>query len=174
MTLVIIIAAVVIIIICVLLILIIQSKKKKNYAKVKVVNGKTAFKDDNTGSLDLLDFESKDQATVLLNGEQNVIWISLTDTQDSNTSYSFYLRDYVVVGREELKGVNGYCILDQKLSRRHCKFSTNADGVVWLEDLGSTNHTYVNGIQIKQKSHLEQGDKIIIGGSEYTFRSERV
>ena len=163
------------ILICVLLVCFwIYTKKKGNYAKVRVTHGKTSGKEDGSGSVDLLDFDSKNQATVFLKGQKHGLWISLLDVQNHSREYGFYLEDYVVVGREQAEDDHAYCILDPKLSRRHCRFSSWGEDEVWLEDLNSTNHTYINGVEIRQKWRLDQNDKITIGGSEYTFRSGRV
>ena len=52
---------------------------------------------------------------------------------------------------------------DPALSRRHCAFSHEAEG--WLvRDLGSSNGTFVNGVQV-QRQLLAEGDHITAGGS---------
>ena len=49
-------------------------------------------------------------------------------------------------------------------------FSTwlGRDGI-WLEDLGSTNGTYVNGIKVSEPRRLSQGDVIRIGETDLRF-----
>lgn len=39
----------------------------------------------------------------------------------------------------------------------------------WIEDLGSTNGTLLNGARLKRRELLASGDKIKIGESEMTF-----
>ncbi|MDH3669534.1 MAG: GGDEF domain-containing protein [Gammaproteobacteria bacterium] len=51
---------------------------------------------------------------------------------------------------------------DEGVSRRHVQVTASRDGNPVLEDLGSSNGTFVNGIQI-QRQQLEDGDKIQIG-----------
>ena len=53
---------------------------------------------------------------------------------------------------------------DQELSRRHARI-TRANGALTIEDLGSTNGTYVNGERISGPRQLRQGDSIIVGGT---------
>ncbi len=53
---------------------------------------------------------------------------------------------------------------DQELSRHHARI-TRADGVLTIEDLGSTNGTYVNGERISGPRQLRQGDSISVGGT---------
>ncbi len=54
-------------------------------------------------------------------------------------------------------------ILDAALvSRVHCRFTVNESGKLEVEDLRSTNGTYVNEKRIR-KAALEQGDLVRIG-----------
>ena len=46
------------------------------------------------------------------------------------------------------------------MSRHHARFYFDADGAVWIEDLGSTNGTFVNGKRIDQPCRLALGDQI--------------
>ena len=74
----------------------------------------------------------------------------------------FPLRDdrEVIVGRSsELDMV----LVEDMVSRKHAKI-TIAAGKVTIQDLGSTNGTFVNGEKIKQ-SRLKEGDRILIGTS---------
>jgi pSer/pThr/pTyr-binding forkhead associated (FHA) protein len=58
-------------------------------------------------------------------------------------------------------------IVDAALvSRVHCRFTLDKAGLD-VEDLGSTNGTFVNGHRIK-RAPLLQGDKIKIGRVEFT------
>lgn len=54
------------------------------------------------------------------------------------------------------------------VSRTHCRIFQN-DGQVWIEDLGSTNKTYVNGHAITGKVLLNDGDQIGVGNSALKF-----
>ena len=40
---------------------------------------------------------------------------------------------------------------------------------MYVEDMGSTNGTYLNGRQLKTASRLSMGDTIRIGDSEYRY-----
>src|SRR5688572_24726834 len=54
-------------------------------------------------------------------------------------------------------------LVEDMVSRKHAKLSTTG-GQVMLQDLGSTNGTFVNGEKIK-KVTLKEGDRILIGTS---------
>src|SRR4051812_26667265 len=66
----------------------------------------------------------------------------------------------IVIGRSsELDMV----LVEDMVSRKHAKI-TVAGGKVTIEDLGSTNGTFVNGEKVKQ-ARLKEGDRILIGTS---------
>ena len=48
------------------------------------------------------------------------------------------------------------------VSRVHCRFTLNPTNELELEDLGSTNGTFVNGKKVG-KTKLSDGDKLTIG-----------
>ncbi len=53
-------------------------------------------------------------------------------------------------------------------SSRHARLYPQGDVVV-IEDLGSTNGTYLNGEPLSGPQPLHDGDRIRIGDSEFTF-----
>src|SRR6266545_4046615 len=54
-------------------------------------------------------------------------------------------------------------LVEEMVSRRHAHIKMR-DGVVSIEDLCSTNGTFVNGEKI-QKAQLKEGDRVLIGTS---------
>jgi FHA domain len=66
----------------------------------------------------------------------------------------------VTIGRSPDCDLN---IQDTYLSTRHARVA-NDNGDLSIEDLGSTNGTYVNQELIKGRVHLERGDIVQVGG----------
>ncbi|MGH9311815.1 MAG: FHA domain-containing protein [Vicinamibacterales bacterium] len=57
-------------------------------------------------------------------------------------------------------------ILDAALvSRVHCRLTAHSDARLEVQDLGSTNGTYVNGHRIT-RAELKEGDRLRIGRAE--------
>lgn len=56
------------------------------------------------------------------------------------------------------------------VSRVHCRFTLSDAGDLELEDLGSTNGTFVNGRKV-QKVSLNDGDKLTVGRVEFVVNS---
>jgi pSer/pThr/pTyr-binding forkhead associated (FHA) protein len=59
---------------------------------------------------------------------------------------------------------------DEEISRYHARLSLDADELFAVEDLGSTNGTFVNGLRISVPQTLKQGDTIELGGSTLVVR----
>jgi len=65
----------------------------------------------------------------------------------------------LLIGREPSCDL---CMADEFVSAKHCRiFSEN--GTLFLEDLGSTNGTSIDGMEVEEKSVLNIGQSIHIG-----------
>lgn len=64
-----------------------------------------------------------------------------------------------VIGREE----GDIVTRDPETSRRHLSIEIHNDGSVWLTDLGSTNGTYVDGVQIHGTIQLSDRQEFSCG-----------
>ncbi|HEX9380083.1 MAG TPA: FHA domain-containing protein [Gaiellaceae bacterium] len=59
---------------------------------------------------------------------------------------------------------------DEYASARHARFEPRQDGV-WVQDLGSTNGTYLNGTRLDRPRRLTQGDIVRIGETDLRFET---
>jgi len=57
---------------------------------------------------------------------------------------------------------------DEFASAEHARLEPRRDGV-WLEDLDSTNGTYVNGVKVSEPRRLVPGDVIRVGETDLRF-----
>ena len=55
-------------------------------------------------------------------------------------------------------------LVEDMVSRRHAKITTT-DTEILIQDVGSTNGTFVNGEKIAGRARLAEGDRILVGTS---------
>jgi len=86
--------------------------------------------------------------------------LTLLNEQSSSPSKEFELtKSEVIIGREDNIGLT---IPSSAVSRRHARVTRDKDGYT-LEDLGSSNGTYVNGQKLAGSRLLKSGDQIRLG-----------
>ena len=78
------------------------------------------------------------------------------------------LGNQVIIGREESIDIT---LQDPEASRRHARISWQAGQFV-IEDMGSTNGTFINGVQITTPQMLNPGDSVGIGQTALVFQVE--
>lgn len=78
---------------------------------------------------------------------------------------AYDLSDGALLGRGEQADIK---LEDGFASARHAQLVPQGDVMV-LEDLGSTNGTYLNGEPLRGPQPLHVGDRIKIGDSEFSF-----
>jgi len=59
---------------------------------------------------------------------------------------------------------------DEFASSRHARIEPRRDGV-WVEDIGSTNGTYVNGTRLDRPQRLAPGDVVRIGETDLRYET---
>ena len=59
---------------------------------------------------------------------------------------------------------------DEYASSKHVRLEPRRDGV-WVEDIGSTNGTYLNGIRLTRAKKLAPGDVVRIGETELRYET---
>jgi len=94
-------------------------------------------------------------------GRESALW-ALRFISGKYQGGEFPLRPHreIIIGRSsDLDMV----LVEDMVSRKHAKITTD-DSVVTIQDLGSTNGTFVNGEKVR-KAELKDGDRILIGTS---------
>ena len=59
-------------------------------------------------------------------------------------------------------------LVEDMVSRRHTKISST-DAEVYIQDMGSTNGTFVNGVRISAARRLKPGDVIRVGNTDLRY-----
>jgi pSer/pThr/pTyr-binding forkhead associated (FHA) protein len=81
---------------------------------------------------------------------------------------SIAVEDELLIGRHA-DGA-GRLAEDDELSRSHARLTLDSVGFCAIEDLGSTNGTFVNGLRISGPQTLSEGDSIEVGGTMLVVR----
>jgi serine/threonine protein kinase len=94
--------------------------------------------------------------------EDNPILQDLVEAR-TGTRYSL-INSLVKVGRDLTNDIS--LPDDSSISRQHA-WILLINGIYWVEDLGSTNGTYINGKRLSKRSRLKIGDKLRFGKAEF-------
>jgi len=78
------------------------------------------------------------------------------------------VEDELVIGRHA--DGPGRLSEDEEISRQHARISREATGEYAIEDLGSSNGTFVNGLRIQSPRLLALGDSIETGATTLVVR----
>ncbi len=78
-----------------------------------------------------------------------------------DAGHRFPVDDDIVIGRDSDVGIT---VQDDGVSRRHSAIRRSTNGEFIIEDLGSRNGTFVNGVRIGT-APLHSGDKVAIGST---------
>ena len=92
------------------------------------------------------------------------MWVLRTAGDDSSPQLTFRVGARVMrtVGRTV---VADFVVDAPLVSRVHCRLTTDAQGNLEVEDLRSTNGTFVNGRRVR-RSALTPGDRLRVGRTE--------
>ena len=107
-----------------------------------------------------------DDQTVLATGQPQA---SLVVRQGAHVGMTYSLTsEEAILGREEGIGIS---IRDPEVSRQHARIIWQS-GNYFVEDLGSTNGTFLNGGLVSSPQPLRSGDTIGVGQTLLVFQAE--
>jgi pSer/pThr/pTyr-binding forkhead associated (FHA) protein len=95
-----------------------------------------------------------------MSGEQSRFALRFVSGKYQGAVFPLREGQEVIVGRSSEVDL---VLAEDLVSRRHARIAVEG-GAVTLQDLGSTNGTFLNGQRVK-KARIAEGDRILIGGS---------
>jgi hypothetical protein len=101
--------------------------------------------------------------------EANVILIAHPEGRRLGSRFRLTVGRSLEIGRDPESGISIPEVLS--ISRRHAALRYNGRSVT-VEDLGSTNGTYVNGQLIRGKTALKSGDRFQVAAVHFKFLHE--
>lgn len=139
----------------------VPENRRKNISFKKGVNVKTKRQQADRDIEKLIDYPD----TVVIRGnDDRCRYISVVlRCEKSGQVHNIKIYDHVVLGRSTLSSRHYYHITDQPtVSKQHCKLFVQ-NNAVYIVDVGSTHHTYVNGNIVYKNTRIKRGDMIGLG-----------
>jgi pSer/pThr/pTyr-binding forkhead associated (FHA) protein len=87
-------------------------------------------------------------------------------------SSNFFGRSFALHSRRMVVGRSSDCDIhldDPLISKTHCVITAEEDGTFSVEDLDSTNRTFLNRKPVSKKTPLFYGDRLILGNTIIRF-----
>ncbi|MBN2353909.1 MAG: FHA domain-containing protein [Spirochaetales bacterium] len=128
-----------------------------------------------TGSGDDAKHWDKHEADTILSGDRRKVsstgvlrrrGVLVVVSRDGFGSSFVVRKSDMIIGR---RGDCDISLEDELLSRQHCRITVDDKGNFHIEDLSSTNATWLNSEKLKEKSALRYGDRILIGNTILRF-----
>ena len=106
-----------------------------------------------------------DEATGFLGESYSRYLLILRDKKDSFKEFRYPLQNSVTLGRVAKRGADIVLDYDPTVSAVHCRISVER-GEFYVEDLNSSNKTYLDGIQVEGRRNLLSGSCLRLGKLE--------
>ncbi|KNY29986.1 FHA domain-containing protein [Pseudobacteroides cellulosolvens] len=121
------------------------------------------------GVIRLIYLDIKSASSQKFEIKKNIPYLKLINIREQ---FDFKIEEIYMLGKDVDIGrsaKNKIIIKDPYMSTNHARFSYK-DRTYFVEDLGSTNGTFVNGRQVKNTAMpIKDGDKIRIGQVDFLF-----
>lgn len=106
--------------------------------------------------------------TLDIEEEKKEVISFILSSLDGKFAYKVTVDD-MIIGRENT--MNEYLSTKSYVSRSHARV-TKADDELFIENLSNTNFTYVNNKKITEKTKLQDGDEIGLGGTNISGKCQ--
>lgn len=115
-----------------------------------------------------LDSSSNKDETKILGMEADNVELQLIHN-GMYGQFAFYIRKQEFVIGKNRSSVDGYLGVSGAVSRLHCKIRKRANQF-YVSDMGSSNHTFVNGTLVKEQEEksIHEGDILRIADIDFT------
>ena len=105
--------------------------------------------------------EEKDETRFIWKGAAKKYTLHLTDVKNPGRTFKAPIEGSVTIGRKA-EGTDIVIDYEKSVSARHCRISVR-DGKFYVEDLGSSNGTLINGIPVMEEMELYSESTLTLG-----------
>lgn len=140
--------------------------RKKNRRQVTIVRNGMDIKGQRTGleKGEYFQGNKEEVVTYVIGGPDTQVWKISFQNQKTGEIYRERFNGRLYIGRGQLEKQSECLVIsnDSKISKIHCiVYAVEND--LFLMDMNSKNHTWVNGRKIEKPVRLENGDIIRLG-----------
>lgn len=155
-----------------------HGEKVKDINKRVILRGGKNVNPDAAACGDGIIGEDMDQDDTIVRGKgrrrgKNTEMLCLTEMESRRAYQGAFSQGQLMIGRGDSslrRQKEGQLWLDdRKVSQMHC-LVFRENGVYWVEDCDSTNHTWVNGGRVTGAVNLWEGDLLRLANKEYQVR----
>lgn len=148
-------------------------RENRSYNQTIFLSGGRYASENQAGSYRIVDGSHEEEDTVVkgkytVTSSFSCVYVRLYQLY-TGKCYDSYLENTLQIGRS---GGNAAAVLildDPMVSKKHCMLYRRGDQIL-IQDLESTNHTYVNGCRIEGAVPITHGDQLSLGNSQYQFQ----
>ena len=89
----------------------------------------------------------------------------------TGATYEAEVTGELLIGRKNIGYTTAYLEIpdSSKISKKHAMLSRFGDQL-YIQDMGSANHTWINGNMVFQKTAIKSGDILKLGSSQYRIQ----
>ena len=148
-------------------------RENRSYNQTIFLSGGRYASENQGGSYRIIDGSLEEEDTILrgriaVTSSFSCVYIRLYQLY-TGKCYDAYLENTLQIGRLEDNTVAALILDDPMVSKKHCMLYRRGDQIL-IQDLESTNHTYVNGCRIEGAVPITHGDQLSLGNSQYQFQ----
>ena len=148
-------------------------RENRSYNQTIFLSGGRYASENQGGSYRIIDSSLEEEDTILkgknaVTSSFSCVYIRLYQLY-TGKCYDAYLENTLQIGRLEDNTVAALILEDPMVSKKHCMLYRRGDQIL-IQDLESTNHTYVNGCRIEGAVPITHGDQLSLGNSQYQFQ----
>lgn len=143
-----------------------RSESYRNQGRHTVVRNGVDVRKQKLGSEkgDYFTGNIKSYDTFVVRKQDNSVWKISFQNQQTGEMYKHRFSKRMWIGRVKMNQAEECLVIsnDAKISKNHCVLYEDKN-TLFLADMNSRNHTWLNNRQVKTPTHLQNGDVIRVG-----------